>query len=447
MSPADDEDRAGAERAARDVIAIDGPAGAGKSTTALAVARRLGFVYLDSGAIYRALAVSIAQAQAGARGEDVTGEPPESAYLARFLEALRMEIVPARDAFRILVDGREVTAELRSPGVDELASRLATLPLVRQFVGRRLREVAMRQPAVAEGRDMGTAVFPDARLKIFLTASLDERARRRREQLQASGVAVEEEVVRNGIDRRDQRDREREASPLRPAADAVTIDNSRLSFEEQVELIVAFHRGKGRLPDPFCYHVARLASRLIHGLLFGLRTNGAERQPRGAFLLASNHKSYLDPPLLGAATPGPIGFLAKEELFRVPLLGAVIRILGATSIRRGAADRRGLEEALRRLAHGIPLVVFPEGTRIPGRSLGEPHPGIALLARRAGVPVVPARICGSDHPWRALVRRPPVRVLYGAPLAPPPAGGTAAARDFARSVMAAIAALEPPEQG
>ena len=428
------------------VITIDGPAGAGKSTTARAVARRLGFAYLDSGALYRAIAVAAGESldrMAPAGG--LPGREAEPAGLARFLEEVRVEILPQDEAFRIRVNGRDLTAELRAPEVDERASRLATIPLVREFVAQRLREVAARHPSVAEGRDMGTTVFPDAALKIFLTASLEERARRRAEQLRAAGAAVEAGEVRKGIDRRDRRDQDREASPLRPARDAIRIDNSRLSFDEQVALIVALHRGGGRLRERPSYRVARLWSRLVLGLFFGLRANGAERLPSGAFLLASNHKSYLDPPLLGAAAPRPISFLAKEELFRVPGLGAVIRLLGATPIRRGAADRHGLEEALARLSQGTPLVVFPEGTRIRGPGLGEPHPGIALLARRASVPVVPVRIWGSDRPWRAFLRRRErIWVLFGDPLPPPAVGGATAARDFARGVMAAIATLRPP---
>ena len=151
-------------------IAIDGPAGAGKSTTARAVARRLGLVYLDSGALYRALAVAAAAAPIK------TGE---EADLAHFLSETFIDAAPVGDGFEIRVNGRVVSAELRTPAIDEQASRLATLPPVREYVAKVLRELAGRYPAVAEGRDMGTTVFPDARLKIFLTASLEERTSRR----------------------------------------------------------------------------------------------------------------------------------------------------------------------------------------------------------------------------------------------------------------------------
>jgi cytidylate kinase len=415
----------------RPVIAIDGPAGAGKSTIARAVAERLGFVYLDSGALYRGVAWGLGEA-AG-----------DQADLEQRLGGLELAGRPGAGGFMVFVRGRDVTGALRAPAIGEAASALAVDPLVRRYVGERLRRIAATHACVAEGRDMGTVVFPDAALKIFLTASLAERARRRCAQLAAQGQTADPDAVRAAIAARDARDSTRAASPLRAAADAVRIDNTRLSPEAQVSLIVEFFHGGGHLRGSLFYRSVQGLARLLFRLLLGLRVAGGEALPRGAFLIASNHRSYLDPPLYGAVAPMPIAYLAKESLFRIPIFGGLIRALGAIPIRREGSDPRGLRGALAVLEGGRPLVVFPEGTRGRRGRLGKPRAGIALLARRAGVPVVPAYLAGSDRPLAALLRRPPLRLRIGPPMPPPDPDDPGGDQAYARQVMAAIAGLAP----
>jgi cytidylate kinase len=197
------------------VIAIDGPAGAGKSTVARALARRLGFTYLDSGALYRCVALVALAAPA---------EEP-----ARLARAARIEL-----GERVLLDGRDVTEEIRTLEVSEMASRVASDPAVREALVALQRELVSRGDMVAEGRDIGTVVAPGAQLKVFLIADPAERARRRAGELGLDHGAVLEELRQ-----RDQRDSEREHSPLRAARDAVRLDTTGLSVEQVVERIVA----------------------------------------------------------------------------------------------------------------------------------------------------------------------------------------------------------------
>jgi cytidylate kinase len=197
------------------VIAIDGPAGAGKSTVARALARRLGFTYLDSGALYRCVALVALAAPA---------EEP-----ARLARAARIEL-----GERVLLDGRDVTEEIRTLEVSEMASRVASDPAVREALVALQRELVSRGDMVAEGRDIGTVVAPGAQLKVFLIADPAERARRRAAELGLDHGAVLEELRQ-----RDQRDSEREHSPLRAARDAVRLDTTGLSVEQVVERIVA----------------------------------------------------------------------------------------------------------------------------------------------------------------------------------------------------------------
>jgi cytidylate kinase len=198
------------------VIAIDGPAGAGKSTVARAVAARLGFTYLDSGAMYRC--VALASLRLGR-------EPAEVA------PAITIEL-----GEEVMLNGEDVTDAIRTPEVSEAASRAAADPAVRAAMVAEQRRLLNSSPPthwVAEGRDIGTVVAPDAALKVFLTASPEERARRRASELGADPATVLAEQTL-----RDERDRTREASPLRPADGAVELDTTGLSLDEVVERIV-----------------------------------------------------------------------------------------------------------------------------------------------------------------------------------------------------------------
>jgi CMP/dCMP kinase len=199
------------------VIAIDGPAGSGKSTVARAVADALGFTYLDSGAMYRT--VALAALERGA-------EPAEVA------PAVRIEV-----GERVLLDGEDVTAAIRTPEVSEAASRAAAEPTVRAAMVAQQRRLLGSGDWVAEGRDIGTVVAPDAAVKVFLTASPHERARRRAAELGADPQAV---LVEQTL--RDQRDSRREHSPLKAAPGAVMIDTTGLTFEEVVQRVVDLAR-------------------------------------------------------------------------------------------------------------------------------------------------------------------------------------------------------------
>lgn len=220
------------------VIAIDGGAGTGKTTSAALVAERLRFCYVDSGAVYRAIAVAL-----GAAG---MLDPADPAFAAA-LESIPLHIEPGAERFRVLLRGRELGAELRAPEVSRLASRLAVQGAVRARVGRLLREAAGSGPLVVEGRDIGTVVFPGATLKVFLMAGVGERARRRRLDLLQAGIDQAEEQVARELEERDQRDSTRAEAPLREAEGALCIDTGACTVEEQVETILrAFRSAVGR---------------------------------------------------------------------------------------------------------------------------------------------------------------------------------------------------------
>ena len=200
------------------VVAIDGPAGAGKSTVARAAAQALGFTYLDSGAMYRAAALKLLE-EGGAASERA--------------EELQIEL-----GERVVADGRDVTEAIRAPEVSEAASRIATNEKVRAALVKKQRALLSAGDWVAEGRDIGTVVAPEAPVKVFLTASAEERAQRRADELGADAAMVQRDQAL-----RDAQDTEREHSPLRPADDAVQLDTTGLSVDEVVDRIAELVRG------------------------------------------------------------------------------------------------------------------------------------------------------------------------------------------------------------
>ena len=211
------------------IVAIDGPSGAGKSTLAKRVAREFGFMYLDTGALYRALGLKVLR-----QGAEVT----DDARMAQLVEATDIDLTERDGHLEVFLDGEEVSALIRTPEVSQMASRVSALKAVRLKLFELQRALARRGSVVAEGRDMGTVVFPEAEVKIFLDASAKERARRRSEELRAAGRAVGIEETQREMEERDRRDRERELAPLRKAEDALTIDSSSLDAEAVAERVI-----------------------------------------------------------------------------------------------------------------------------------------------------------------------------------------------------------------
>jgi cytidylate kinase len=210
------------------IVTIDGPAGAGKTTVSRLLADRLGYRYIDTGALYRAVAVS-------ARRRNIASE--DDSALSRLLEKLELNFLPDASGQRLLADGEDITGLLRTPEVSMLASAVSARPAVRAFLLKIQRELGRQKAAVFEGRDMGTVVFPEAEVKFFLSASESTRALRRfTETQEKTGVSLKE--VERDLHRRDDQDSHRTLAPLKPAEDAIRIDSSDLSIAQVVELML-----------------------------------------------------------------------------------------------------------------------------------------------------------------------------------------------------------------
>jgi cytidylate kinase len=428
------------------VVAIDGPAGSGKSTTARELARRLDLTYVDTGAMYRAL--TWAGLAAGLASKD-------GPALARLLRESRLELRPGGKEASVFWDGRDVSRVIRTPEIDAAVSAVSAHAAVRHVMVERQRDLGRRVGVVMEGRDIGTAVFPLASAKIYLDASLEARVERRLRQYRQRGTAMAAAELQEELADRDRRDSEREESPLSIAPDAVVLDSSNWTLEHQVDQalqavrsVVAEHCPAGHRPvappTPLTAKY-RLAYSCMEALarFYGLRVVGREHLDwqRGPTIIACNHVSWWDPPLLGGALwRSPVRTLAKAELFRYRPLAAFFGWLDAIPIRRAGYDHGAFAAALEALNSGQTVLIFPEGTRRP---LGRPGPvrsGLGNLMQHSGAPAVPAFMRGTRLLQPGSSPLSPLEVRF-APAVRLRALPTLLARHNSRTVSGLVASL------
>ncbi|EGR2794401.1 cytidylate kinase [Vibrio navarrensis] len=217
------------------VITVDGPSGAGKGTLCMLLSKKLGFQLLDSGAIYRVLALAAIHHGVDTESEDA---------LVPLATHLDVQFIAEGDLVKVILEGEDVSKELRKEETGMAASKVAALPRVREALLRRQRAFETAPGLVADGRDMGTVVFPQAQAKIFLDASAQERAHRRLKQLQDKGLDVKFDDLLSEIQERDDRDRNRPVAPLRPAEDALVLDSTSMSIDEVVEKALQYIESK-----------------------------------------------------------------------------------------------------------------------------------------------------------------------------------------------------------
>lgn len=215
-------------------IAIDGPAGAGKSTVSKVLARKLSYLYIDTGAMYRAVTYTALK----------RGIIEDKKAIAQMVQDLRLTMEPTEEAFRIYVNGEEVTEYIRSAEVNDNVSEVATIKEVRQFLVKAQRELASKGGAILDGRDIGSVVLPNADVKFYLMASVKARATRRYKEMIEKGMATTLEEVEKNVEHRDYLDSNREESPLTQVEDAIVIDSSDMTFEETVDAMYDIIKNK-----------------------------------------------------------------------------------------------------------------------------------------------------------------------------------------------------------
>jgi cytidylate kinase len=393
------------------IIAIDGPAGSGKSTIAREVAKRLGMRYLDTGAMYRA--VTLLALEAGLIPERLE----EAAALTKTM-SLRLE-ERSDDLTRVLVGERDVSLDIRGPLVSQNVSVVSAEPGVREVLTRRQRDEARKGNVVLEGRDMGTVVVPDSQVKVFLT----------------QGITQSTEQLVKDMSRRDTLDSGREVAPLRKAADAVEIDTTGMSITEVVEAVCALARRasvdhpkkwplsrmqRGPL-DTFVFRTTYLLLRLTWRFLYRIKVKGIEYFPlTGPVVVACNHRAMTDPFFLGHNVPRQIHYMAKVELWKYRPLAWAMEQFGTFPVSRGEVDRSAIKRGIEILEVGEVLGLFPEGHCNKAEELAPLRPGISLFSLREGVVTIPAVMRGTDLAFKHGVPHfPRVDIVFGPPIEMP----------------------------
>jgi len=405
------------------IITIDGPAGAGKSTTAQRLAARFGFTYLDTGAMYRAVTFAALERRM---------DPEDAEAVSNLASSVNFEMRSAGGASSVFLDGRNIDTEIRSPEVSRFVSPVSRHQGVRRAMVRLQRLAGARGGIVAEGRDTGTVVFPHAQVKVFLVADMEARVNRREGQLRSMGIVQDAAGIRENIASRDAIDSGRTQSPLLKPAGAFVVDTSRVTIEAQVALVEAeVLREAERIGalavadgerNPFArlsgyFGISQRAVRAVFRALFGLRISGSGNlRYRENYVFASNHRSNADPLVVGCALNRDIWFMAKKELFRTRPFARLIGAYHAIPVDRGEIERKTMKRLFSLLGEGRSILMFPEGTRSRTGELRDLKQGLGFTALKSGTAIVPVYVTGTDRLFECLLRRVKLAVRIGPPI-------------------------------
>ena len=387
-------------------IAIDGPGGAGKSSVAKAVSKELGIIYVDTGALYRNIGLYML---------DNGIDPKDSENVVPALANVKIDLKFEDGKQIILLNGVDRGDDIRSPEVSMAASAVSAIPEVRDFLLVTQRNTAKKNSVVMDGRDIGTVILPNAEVKIFLTASPETRAYRRYKELLEKGKDVTLQQVYEEMVERDKNDSTRSVAPCVAAPDAVLLDNSRLTQKETVDKILEIVKKKTNDRNPL-YGFLKAIVRPIYCFLFGVKVVGADNVPKeGGVLLCPNHIAAVDVISIGAVCPRQITCIAKKELFEIPLLGGLIRALGAVKIDRGGADVGAIKVAVSAIQKGKVVTIFPQGHRCPGVNPATTpvRHGAGLIAYHAQCEVIPVTINVKGAKYGLFKR---TEVIFGKPM-------------------------------
>ena len=370
-------------------IAIDGPAGSGKSSLAKEIAKRLGVLYVDTGAMYRAITLKLLK-------ED------ESSY-----EEILKNTKISFEGDKIFLDGRDVSKEIRENEISNKTSEMSKKKIIRDYLVKMQREIASDKDVVMEGRDIGSVVLKDAEYKFFLTADVKTRAMRRYKQIDDDKVSYDE--ILEDLKVRDYNDSHRENSPLIQTEDAILIDSTDLNAEETIEKIISYIK-RWRM---FYFTVRRIVGFFMRHI-YRLEVHGRENIPQDSerLIICGNHKSNLDPVAISAIFERQIFWMAKKELFENKFFGGFLTKLGAFPIDREGNDLAAIKKSLKILKNEDVLGIFPEGTRVKEADYTRIKSGIALIAQKTNSRVLPVYIEGDYKPFRKtrIYFRKPVKI-------------------------------------
>jgi cytidylate kinase len=384
-------------------IAIDGPGGAGKSSVAKAVAKELGIIYVDTGALYRTIALHMTN-----KGITTDNKDAIISELGNFT----LEVKFADNRQVILLNGEDVGDSIRTSEISMAASAISAIKEVRDFLLNTQRNIARENSVIMDGRDIGTVILPYAEVKIFLTASPEARAKRRYDELIARGQDVTYEKVFAEMAERDKNDSTRAIAPCVQAEDAILLDNSKLNAEQTVKAVIKIIKKKQK-----CFYM-KMYKLLAPPIRFFQRIKavGIENIPLDhPYMICSNHIAAKDVIMIGAVYPQPIRFIAKKELFSIPILGWIIKKMGAIKLDRSGTDVAAIKTSVNLAKAGQNIAIFPQGHRYPAvdPSTTQTKNGAALIAYKSGADILPVFIKTKGNKYRFLHR---IEIVFGKPI-------------------------------
>lgn len=396
------------------IITIDGPAGVGKSTIAKLLAKKLKFSYFDTGAMYRAVTYGLIKYNIN---------PEDEKAVLNFLNNnFNYEIKEIDSIKNYYLNDEDITQIIRSNFVTDKVSLVASKKYIRETLLPFQRKYAENRDLICEGRDMGTVVFPDAEVKIYLTARVSVRGERRFKELiekfpQDIG-SLDKNKILEDIKKRDEKDSTREVSPLKKANDAFLIDTSNLSINQVVKKILRKVKKKKRMK--FFYRFVRFIAYLVLKIFYRFKVYGKENLTKGAAIITPNHVSFLDPPAIAVSIEEEVHFLAKEELFTVPIFKTLIKILNTHPISDKESNIQTIKNVNLYLKQGKKIVIFPEGTRSHDEKIGKLLPGVGFIINLTKSTVIPAYIHGASKVWKKNKKLPKlfgkISCVFGKPI-------------------------------
>ena len=410
-------------------IAIDGPSGAGKSTIAKIIAKKMGITYLDTGAMYRTVALYVVN-----QGKNPSSEED----VVPLLKEIQISYIKVGDDNRICLNGKDVSEDIRHHEISKYASEVSKIPEVRAFLVEKQREIAKNNDVVLDGRDITSHVLPDTKYKFYLTASPEERAKRRYSELVQKGQQVEYEKILTDIKDRDYNDMNRKVSPLVKTPDSVEIDSTKMSLEEVADTIMSYIdsiNNRDKLPDTKnaslqvlrkeakelnidankeikkktkkkggFYRFLAAFVRKVMGIIWPTKIYFKDNFPQNTkAIVVCNHYTALDPCVIISKLLGKNGkVLMKDEIMKNPVVAKVATELGCIPVKRGEADIAAVKNILSALSKNQPVLIFPEGTRnrSGSKEMLPLKQGVATFAIKAKAPIVPLLYYKKTGPFK-----------------------------------------------
>lgn len=396
------------------IVAIDGPAGTGKGTVTSKVAKKMNLVSIDTGVTYRCIALEVINKNINIDDKEKIIEISENADI-------RID-----ENGKAYLNGENISERIRQNDVTKIVSQVSSIPEVRSNMVKLQRKMAEGKDVIMEGRDITTVVFPNADVKIYLDADVEERARRRTEQNKQKGIDIPYEQVLEDIKKRDENDRNKEVGALKIAEDATVIDTTHFTIDENVKAVIKEIKKKKKSIEleRKIYYVRPLTTwkkierkvvkaflGLLYRIAYRVKVVGIENVPEeGPAIICANHINYLDAAAVVIFNKRNVSFIAKEDLFHSKALNWLAHVFDIIPIKRGKQDMESMKRSMKLLKEGEILGIFPEGTRKGIAKNVKTKNGAAFMAVRNGVKVVPVGIQGSFKPFSRVV------LNYGKPI-------------------------------